>query len=306
MPSNRARFPVALLAVLCLLAFAVACSRSNDDEADAESGDSGSVDVATLTPYKPNPAQEGTIAGTISFAGAAPAKKGISMDADPVCASSNPDAHAEDLVVNGDKLANVLVYIKDGKVGDKSLSGLSFPAGAQPATLDQKGCHYVPHVLGVQVNQPFNVTNSDPTAHNVNVDARQNEKFNQGQSPGAAPITKQFKRAETVIPVKCNQHPWMKAYVGVLQHPFFAVTDDSGKFEIKGVPAGTYTLVAWHEKYQQGLTQSVTVGSGAAATADFSFTSQQLAMETLEGGALRVLPALEFPMLLSPTLPSLM
>ena len=219
------------------------------------------------------------------------------MTADPVCASANPDAHSEELVVNGDKLANVLVYIKEGKVGDKSLGGYSFTPSAQPATLDQHGCHYVPHVLALQVNQPFNVVNSDPTAHNVNVDAKLNAKFNQGQSPGAAPIVKQFKRAETVIPVKCNQHPWMRAYVGVLPHPFFAVSDASGKFEIKGVPAGTYTLVAWHEKYPQGITQTVTVGSGAAATSDFSFTAEQLKAENTQGGALRVLPALEFPML---------
>ncbi|HEX8503265.1 MAG TPA: carboxypeptidase regulatory-like domain-containing protein [Pyrinomonadaceae bacterium] len=296
MPSDRARFLVALLAALCLLAFAVACSKSADDEEDAADGGGDSAEVASLTPYKPT-GQEGTLAGTVSFAGGAPEKKGISMDADPVCASANPDAHAEDIVVNGDKLANVLVYIKDGQAGGKSITGYSFPPPAQPATLDQKGCHYVPHVVAVQVNQTFNVTNSDPTAHNVNVDARQNEKFNQGQSPGAAPITKQFKRAETVIPIKCNQHPWMRAYAGVLPHPFFAVSGPDGKFEIKGVPAGTYTLVAWHEKYPQGLTQSVTVGAGESKAADFSFTAQQLTAENVEGGALRALPALELPML---------
>jgi plastocyanin len=297
MQSSRARFLVALFAALCLLTFAVACSRSADDEDDAAAaGGDDSAEVASLTPYKPS-GQEGSIAGTISYAGSAPVKKDISMDADPVCASSNPDPHAEDIVVNGDKLANVFVYIKEGKVGDKNISGLSFAPSAQPVVLDQKGCQYVPHVVGVQVNQTINVTNSDPTAHNVNVDAKQNEKFNQGQSPGAPAITKQFKRAETVIPVKCNQHPWMRAYVGVLQHPFFAVTDASGKFEIKGVPAGTYTLIAWHEKYPQGLTQSVTVGASGAATSDFSFTGEQLKAENLEGGALRVLPALELPML---------
>ncbi len=297
MHSSRARFLVALFAALCLLAFAVACSRGVDDAEDAESSGDDSAEVANLTPYKPNPAQEGSIAGAVSFSGAVPEKVPISMTADAVCASANPDAHAENIVVNGDKLANVLVYIKEGKVGDKNLSGFSFTPASQPATLDQKGCHYIPHVVGVQVNQPFSVTNSDPTAHNVNVGARQNEKFNQGQPPGAAAINKTFKRAETVIPVKCNQHPWMGAYVGVLPHPFFAVSDASGKFEIKGVPAGTYTLVAWHEKYQQGITQTVTVGAGAPVTSDFSFTADQLKAENVEGGALRVMPALELPML---------
>ncbi len=298
MHSSRARFTVALFAAFCLLAFALACSRGVDDAEDNDNaGGDDSTEAASLTPYKANPAQEGSKTGTVSFSGTAPEKSPISMTADPVCASANPDAHAEDLVVNGDKLANVLVYIKEGKVGDKNLGGYSFTPINTPATLDQHGCHYVPHVLGVQVNQQFTVVNSDPTAHNVNVDARQNEKFNQGQSPGAAPIVKQFKRAETVIPVKCNQHPWMRAYVGVLQHPFFAVSDASGKFEIKGVPAGTYTLVAWHEKYPQGVTQTVTVGAGAPATSDFSFTAEQLKVENIEGGALRAMPALEFPML---------
>jgi hypothetical protein len=299
MHSSRARFLVALFAALCLLAFAAACSRNADDAEDSDRPDDDSAAVANLTPYKPDPAQEGSVAGTISFAGAAPEKAPISMTADPVCASANPDAHTEDIVINGDKLANVLVYIKEGKVGAKSqsLGSYSFAPGSQPATLDQHGCHYVPHVIGVQVNQPFSVVNSDPTAHNVNVDARQNEKFNQGQSPGAAPINKTFKRAETVIPVKCNQHPWMRAYVGVLPHPFFAVSDASGKFEIRGVPPGTYTLVAWHEKYPAGITQTVTVGAGAAATSDFSFSAEQLKAENVEGGALRVMTALEFPML---------
>jgi hypothetical protein len=296
MQSSRARFLVALFAALCLLAFAVACSRGVDDAEDNDNAGDDSTEVASLTPYK-STGQEGSINGTVAFAGTAPEKSPISMTADPVCASSNPDAHTEDIVVNGDKLANVLVYIKEGKAGDKNITGYKFDPPAQAATLDQHGCHYVPHVQGVQVNQNFNVVNSDPTAHNVNVDAKQNEKFNQGQSPGAAPIVKQFKRAETVIPVKCNQHPWMRAYVGVLPHPFFAVSDASGKFEIKGVPAGTYTLVAWHEKYPTGITQTVTVGAGAAATSDFSFSAEQLKAENVEGGALRAMPALEFPVL---------
>jgi hypothetical protein len=297
MHSTRARFLVALFAALCLLAFAVACSKSADDETDAaDAGGDDSAEVASLTPYKPS-GQEGSIAGTIKFNGTAPAPKPISMDADPVCSSANPDAHAEDIVVNGDKLANVLVYISDGKAGDKSIKSFKFDPPAQAATLDQHGCHYVPHVQGVQVNQSFNIVNSDATAHNVNVDAKQNEKFNQGQAPGAAPITKQFKRNETVIPVKCNQHPWMRAFVAVLSHPFFAVTDKDGHFEIKGVPPGTYTLTAWHEKYPKGLTQSVTVGPSENKQTDFSFEAQQLTAENVEHSALRLLPALDIPML---------
>ncbi|HJQ32290.1 MAG TPA: carboxypeptidase regulatory-like domain-containing protein [Pyrinomonadaceae bacterium] len=296
MHSNRARFLVALFAALCLLAFAAACSKSADDESDAEGGGDDSAEVANLTPYKPS-GQEGSISGTINFSGAAPAPKPISMDADPVCASASPDAHAEDLVVNGDKLQNVLVYIKDGQMGGKSISGFKFDPPAQAATLDQHGCHYVPHVQAVEINQTLNIINSDQTSHNINFDSKLNEKFNQGQGPGAAPIVKQLKRPETVVPVKCNQHPWMRAYVAVLSHPFFAITDKDGHFEIKGVPPGTYTVVAWHEKYPQGLTQSVTVGASEKKEQNFSFTGDQLKAESIEGGALRAVPALEFPML---------
>ncbi|MBC7929713.1 MAG: carboxypeptidase regulatory-like domain-containing protein [Rubrivivax sp.] len=296
MHSKRARFLVALLAALCLLAFSLACSKSADDEEDAADGGGDDSAEVALTPYKSG-GQEGSIAGTISFTGAPPAPKVISMEQDPVCASSNPNAVAEDLVVSGDKLQNVFVYIKDGKAGDRNISSFKFDVPAQPVKLDQQGCRYVPHVTGIQTNQPFEVLNSDPTAHNVNVDAKLNDKFNQGQPPSGAPITKQFKRAETVIPVKCNQHPWMRAYVGVLSHPFFAVTDKDGHFEIKGVPPGTYTVVAWHEKYQQGITQSVTVGASEKKALDLSFSSQQLAEGQTEGGILRMLPALDLPML---------
>lgn len=296
MHSKRARFLVALFAALCLLTFSLSCGKNADDEEDAaEGGNDDSAEVA-LTPYKSG-GQEGSIAGTISFTGAPPAPKPISMEQDPVCASSNPNAAAEDLVVNGDKLQNVFIYIKDGKAGDKNISSIKFDTPAQAIKLDQQGCRYVPHVIGIQTNQPFEVVNSDPTAHNVNVDAKLNDKFNQGQPPSGAPILKQFKRAETVIPVKCNQHPWMRAYVGVLSHPFFAVTDKDGHFEIKGVPPGTYNVIAWHEKYQKGITQSVTVGASESKALDLSFSSEQLAEGKTEGGVLRMLPALELPML---------
>ncbi len=295
MQSSRARFLVALFASLCLLVFAVSCGDSDDDAEDA-AGDSAEEAEVALTPYQPK-GNEGSISGTVSFSGPAPAPKPISMDQDPVCAQSGAGAVAEDIVVNGDKLQNVFVYVKEGKIGDRNVSGFSFDTPAQPAVLDQKGCRYVPHVLGIQAKQTLNVTNSDATSHNVNVDAKLNGKFNQGQPNGAPPIVKQFARNETLIPVKCNQHPWMRAYIGVLSHPFFSVSGQDGRFEIKGVPAGTYTVVAWHEKYPAGQTMSVTVPPSGSAEANFSFSAQQLTAENVEqdGGALKVLPALELP-----------
>jgi len=295
MPSNRARTLVALFVSLCLLTFALACGSSADDEEDAaEDAGGGDAEVVT-TAYTPS-GNEGSIVGTINFSGAAPASKAISMDQDPVCAQVGAGAVAEDIVVSGDKLTNVFVYIKDGKAGDKNIANLSFATPSQPAVLDQKGCRYVPHIMGIQAKQNFEVINSDATSHNVNVDAAKNTKFNQGQPTGAAPITKQFARAEILIPVKCNQHPWMRAYIGVLNHPFFAVSGPEGKFEIKNVPPGTYTLVAWHEKYPQGQTMSVTVGAKESKETNFSFTAQQLTAE-LRGSILEVMPAIEFPML---------
>ena len=293
MSSSRARYLVALLLSLCLLAFA-ACGDSDDDAEDA-AGDAAEESEVALTPYQPK-GNEGTIAGTISITGPAPAPRAISMDQDPVCAREGAGAVAEDIVVSGDKLQNVFVYIKEGKAGDRSINSYSFPAG-EAAVLDQKGCRYVPHVIGVQTKQTLNVLNSDATSHNVNVDAKLNGKFNQGQANGAPPISKQFTRNETLIPVKCNQHPWMRAYIGVLSHPFFSVSGQDGRFEIKGVPPGSYTIVAWHEKYPAGQTQTVTVGPSASAEANFSFTAQQLTAENVDqpGSSLRVLPALELP-----------
>ncbi len=296
MPSSRARFWVALFVSVCLLVFAVSCGDSDDTMEDAAGDEGGEAEVA-LTPYQPT-GTEGSITGAITFDGPAPAPRAISMDQDPVCAREGSGAVAEDIVVNGDKLQNVFVYIKEGKAGDKSINSYSFPAPAEAVTLDQKGCRYVPRVIGIQTKQTLNVVNSDATSHNVNVDAKLNGKFNQGQSNGAPPIVKQFSRNETLIPVKCNQHPWMRAYIGVLSHPFFSVSGQDGRFEIKGVPPGTYTIVAWHEKYPTGQTQTVTVGPSASAEANFSFTPQQLTAENVEqpGGALQVLPALELPL----------
>lgn len=292
---KRARFIIALMALLCMLAVSIACGSSVDDEEDIVDADGG-AETANLTPYQPT-GNEGTITGVVNFDGTAPAPRAIPMESDPICAQIGTGTMTEDLVVSDGKLQNVFVYIKEGRAGDKNINSYSFPA-TQPKQLDQKGCRYVPHVIGVQTKQTLEITNSDATSHNVNVDARVNSKFNQGQPNGAPAIVKEFQRPETIIPVKCNQHPWMRAYIGVLSHPFFSVSGQDGRFEIKGVPPGTYTLIAWHEKYPQGITQSVTVGPGESKQTDFQFSSQQMASD-LQGqkSALTVLPALELPLI---------
>ncbi len=293
MSLNRARILLMLLAALCMLSLSVACGSSEDeDEEDEANGPT----ATTATKYAPT-GNEGVVTGTVNFSGDAPEVKRIAMDQDPVCASSNPSAVAEDAVIKDGKLQNVFVYVKDGKTteGNRPISGLSFDSPGQTKVLDQKGCQYVPHVIGIQTGQKLSVTNSDPTAHNVNALGQSNPKFNQSQPPSAPPIEKTFAQAETLIPVKCNQHPWMKSYIGVLKHPFFAVSGEGGAFEIKGLPPGTYTLEAWHEKYKPQTIQ-VTVGSKESKTADFTFASSSAALE-LEGGSLKILPALDLPML---------
>ena len=162
--------------------------------------------------------------------------------------------------------------------------------------LDQNGCHYRPHVLGVMTGQKLSITNSDPTQHNIHPTPKNNPEWNQTQPNGAPPIEKTFKQAEVLIPVKCNQHPWMKAYIGVLKHPFFAVSAEDGSFTIKGVPAGKYTVAAWHEGGATGTekTMEVTVTANGSAKADFAFGEAATAAGS---PGLEMMPALDVPML---------
>jgi hypothetical protein len=292
--SKRAKFWLTFLILLSLSMFMLAaCGKKGDEEAD-EGDDS---EETAGVPYKA-PANLGTITGAIALTGAAPAPQSIDMSADTACASKNPNAVAETVVAKDGKLQNVFVYIKDGSVtGGNRISGYTFPTPGNPVELDQVGCHYAPHVIGVQINQKFRVVNSDPTAHNINVQPKQgNPSWNVSQPPSTPPIEKTFARPETLIPVKCNQHPWMKAYVGVLKHPFFAVSGADGSFTIKDVPPGKYTVVAWHEKFGE-QTMEVTVPDSGAGTANFSFDSSKTVAE-LTGGSLELLPALEFPMMM--------
>ncbi len=292
MSLERARTLIALFLTLCLLTFAIACG-GGDDEDDEEEGPATST--TTATKYAPS-GNEGSISGTVAFQGTAPEAKPISMDADAACGAANSNPMAEDVVVKDGKVQNVFVYVKDGKLdGNKTVDSFTFDPPAEAKVLDQHGCHYEPHVLGIQTGQKLNVTNSDQTTHNVNVQGNNNPKFNQSQTAGQAPIEKTFARAETLIPVKCNQHPWMKSYIGVVKHPFYGVSGPDGRFEIKGLPAGTYTLVAWHERFGE-KTQAVTVGAKESKQQDFSFAAGGTA-DSLSGGSLEVLPALELPML---------
>ncbi len=284
---KQTRVWLCLTIVLSLLALASACGKSaapTNEGGPTTAGKTYSGDV-------------GSIAGSIAYNGAAPAPKKIDTSADPVCGQKNPNLSTEDTVVTNGKMANTFVYIKDGTATDGTKIGdYKWTPPSTAATLDQNGCHYRPHVLGVMTNQKINITNSDPTQHNIHPTPKNNPEWNQTQPNGAPPIEKSFARAEILVPVKCNQHPWMKAYIGVLKHPFFAVSGEDGSFTIKGVPPGTYTVAAWHEGGMTGTekTMQVTVAANGSAKADFAFGEAATA-STRPG--LEIMPALDVPMI---------
>ena len=274
---------------LSLLALGSACSGGGTNTANSNTG-GASADAAA--PYS---GPTGTISGVISFNGTPPAPRKIDTAADPVCGQKNPNLMTDDTIVKDGKLANTFVYVKEGSVeGGKKIGEYSWPTPTTAAKLDQNGCHYAPHVLGVQVNQKIDITNSDATQHNIHWTPKLNPEWNQSQANGAPPIEKSFSRAEVLVPVKCNQHPWMKGYIGVLKHPLFAVSSDTGAFEIKGVPPGTYTVVAWREGGANGeeKTMQVTVPANGSAKADFAFGG---AATSSTKPSLQMMPALELP-----------
>jgi hypothetical protein len=189
------------------------------------------------------------------------------MNADPNCAALHPEAIETEKVVKGagDGLSNVFVYVKSSVPG-------SYPPPAEPVTLDQKGCTYHPHVFGIQTGQKLVVKNSDETLHNIHARPATNAEFNQAQPFVNMTLERTFDKVEVMLPFKCDVHPWMSAYVGVLNHPFFAVTGADGSFSIGRLPAGTYTVEAWHEVLGT-RSQEVTVTAGGAADWSFDFAA---------------------------------
>jgi len=199
------------------------------------------------------------VTGTVSAKGTPPAPKAIDMSSDPKCKSLNPKAMTDDTLVAGGKVQNVFVYIKNPPAKDYK------PVGSP--VLDQKGCMYSPKVMGVMIKQKFDIINSDPTLHNVHAMAKRGE-FNQAMPKQGQKITKDFKKAEQMIEIKCDVHGWMKAYVGAMEHPFFATTDDKGAFNIDAsqLADGEYDIVFWHETL--GETSAKVKVAGGNGTVD--------------------------------------
>lgn len=218
-------------------------------------------------PAPVNPAFTGNITGVVTFTGTPPKLGVIDMSQDPACVMG-PNAGvahvSEAFVVTSGKLANVFVYVKEG------LGAANYGVPPTPVVIDQQGCRYVPHITGAVAGQTVRFLNSDPTMHNVHPDAQANSPWNITQTPQGEPIEKTFAKPELMMKVSCNQHPWMRMYLNVVAHPFFAVSDGEGKFEIKGLPAGQYTLAAVHERMGE-KTFKVKVEAQRTAAVEFGY-----------------------------------
>lgn len=207
----------------------------------------------------------GAVTGSAKFTGKAPTNKPIKMDADPVCKAAHTTPVTTEKIVTDDQgnLANVFVYVKSG------LSG-TYEKPAESVVLDQKSCLYHPMVLGLQVGQNLQIVNSDPTLHNVHCIAKNNPQFNIGMPIKGMKTDKTFNKPEVLVKFKCDVHPWMFAYVGVVDNPFYAVTGADGSFSIKDLPAGKYTLEAVHP-YLGKKSMDVEVKDGDDSKASFTF-----------------------------------
>ena len=221
-----------------------------------------SIAVAAVIALAAGPVMSGTISGVVKIdAKKIPPVKAVKMDSDPDCVAKHTEPHmSERYVVDADNnVKNVFVYIKTG------LEGQTFESPKRPAELDQVGCAYSPRVLGLMVGQPLRVLNSDRLLHNVHMTPKVNEEFNKAMPPRVRKMPvpgKVFSQPEVMVPFKCDVHPWMKAYIGVLPHPFFGVSAADGSFTIEDVPPGKYTVEAWHEFFT-GQVQEIEVAEGA-------------------------------------------
>lgn len=252
-----------LQAALCVLAavvsFAAACSGGGTQPVAGARDETTSA--ASTEAYGP-----GRVTGTMTFEGTPPPPRPLRMDADPLCTPEAGAVSERVVVGHNGGLANVFVYVKDG------LGNRTYAAPATPVELNQKGCRYVPHVFGVQVGQTVRIANKDATLHNVHASPKANAQFNFGQPAAVPPASRVFDQPEVMVPFRCDFHGWMNAYAGVVAHPFFAVTDADGAFQINGLPVGTYTIGAWHE--QLGIqTESINVDGKTPVTLDLKFRS---------------------------------
>lgn len=250
-PQSRPRAAVLLVAV----ALALGCERGHEP-----------VVVASPAPSPLDTAEAGTIAGTVRFAGTAPEPVVVNVATDPTCARLHPDGLRQSAVETADGgLAHVFVYIKSG-LGERV-----FAVPSAPVVIDQRGCAYAPHVAGVRAGQAIEFVNGDDTLHNVHGMPHASPAWNFGMAFQGARRTLTIAHPEVMVAIRCDVHPWMRAYLGVVDHPYFAVTAASGAFRMAGVPPGTYVLAAWHERLG-AQERTVVLPARGVAAADFTYS----------------------------------
>jgi plastocyanin len=249
-------FSVALIALVSL----AGCSKpqpASEQPSSTPKAATINVDAATA----------GAIKGVVSYTGMPQKMKPLDMTADPGCPTGPQPS--EVVTLKDGKLANVFIYVKEG------LPQGTFAVPTEPVVLDQKGCRYIPHVLGIMAGQALKITNTDTADHNIHDMPSNNPPFNESQMPTDKPVTKTFRNPEMMIPVQCNQHPWMRAYINVMAHPYFAVSAADGSYEIRDLPPGEYTLAAVHEKFGE-QTMKIKVGPKETVKAPFIFSEGKL------------------------------
>jgi plastocyanin len=259
------------IALAALAALAAGCG-GGTDSAPAETPSAATQAPAASAPSgpavaSPGPQGSATISGTVRYEGEVPPARSVKMDADPGCAKKHDSPPPSEMLVLGEggTMGNVFVHIKGG------LPGGSYPAPATPAVIDQDGCRYAPHVLGVMQGQTVKILNSDSLLHNVHALPKVNKAFNMAMPGTRTEAEVAFDQAEEMFKIKCDVHPWMGAYVQVMSHPFFAVTADDGRFEIANLPGGSYEVEVWHERLGT-QTATAEVADGQSVEIDFTMS----------------------------------
>jgi plastocyanin len=262
-----------LLALAAIVLLAAACGGGGGGDegapapapAEAAGGASGAPAAGDTAA---NSLGSASISGTVRYDGDVPNLRPVSMGADPGCAAKHAGPVASEVLVLGDgnSLGNVMVTVSGG------LPEGGWPVPGEPAVLDQDGCRYKPHVLGLMAGQPLRILNSDGLLHNVHALPKVNKQFNLAMPGTVTESMQSFDKVEDTFEIKCDVHPWMKSYVRVLDHPFYAVTGADGGFSLDGLPAGTYELEAWHERLGT-RSGTATVDEGGNATVDFTFSA---------------------------------
>lgn len=251
----------ALMMMAALVAVA-GCGSSDDDDLTSGGGKSGGSSSAPAAALG-----TASITGKVTLTGKAPIPAKISFDADPVCKAQHAGTANDETVVVDAKgsLANVFVYVKDAP---------NTAAPTTPVVLAQHGCLYNPHVFGIQVGQPLEIVNDDATLHNIHCLATVNDSFNVGQPTQGMKTDKKFDKSEVLVPFKCDVHGWMHCFGGVVNNSFFSISGTDGAFKISQLPAGSYTVVAVHEKYGESEPQKVDIKDGESKSLDFTFAAK--------------------------------